>query len=395
VKTLDVNGVVTTTTPVNTTQDNTTATTLFAAIYSRPVTTQVANQAGAIAGENVTFALDVFKNTLGQDIALGATEGFTIQWGGTAATDSVTFAQAATTRTTVDQLVTFMNADTALNAANMKLTAGRNAAQTYVYDITYNTITNGVSTAGIASPVASKVIGFELEGIKYQTGNVVAPYRQGEIAEALRTKINGLLMYSAVSNTGPNTGHSFVVTKNVSGTATADRSPLVVNPGVLSYDIDAAMVSTTLGLGANTVGFTTVSHLSNTFGISSSITTARFSIPNVTPTVRSGLRVTVKSTNGLTLTSNFKMMVSNRLTSNTTFSVINIGVGSNAVDPAPLTSYKLVDGVSIASAANNTSTGLGDTTATTYYVAAAANAGVTNVSTAGITAISTDRTGWL
>jgi len=57
----------------------------------------------------------------------------------------------------------------------------------------------------------------------------------------------------------------------------------------------------------------------------------------------------------------------------------------------------LVDGVSIVSASANGSSGTADATATTYYVAAAGDisAGTENIQTAGVTAIATDRTGWL
>ena len=81
VSTLDVNGVVTTSTPVNTTQDDTTATTLFAAIYSRPVVAQASTQDGAIAGAVKSWAYLLKRSTLGSILNLGSGEGFTVKYG--------------------------------------------------------------------------------------------------------------------------------------------------------------------------------------------------------------------------------------------------------------------------------------------------------------------------
>ena len=78
--------------------------------------------------------------------------------------------------------------------------------------------------------------------------------------------------------------------------------------------------------------------------------------------------------------------------SNTAVSTtIDANTGANELTP-----MLLVDGVSIVSASANGSSGTADATATTYYVAAssAISAGTENIQTAGVTAVSTDRTGW-
>ena len=148
--------------------------------------------------------------------------------------------------------------------------------------------------------------------------------------------------------------------------------------------IDAAMASTTAVLGADTAGYRTVSFLSNTYSAS------RYSLPDVAPTLQSNLRVTLRDTSGLGMPGAVSLTAASAANSNT---AITVGTAKNQGEL--FNAYRLVDGVSIASATSNVSSGTTDTTATTYYVAGAAAGGTEAVSTPAVTAVTTDRTGWI
>ena len=280
-----------------------------------------------------------------------------------------------------------MNADTSLAAANLNIDAALDSAERYIYNVSYLTTTNSVNSAGVVSAAGNVYATFgSTNGVLNElSAPVLAGDGAAKIAEGLRADIDALADYNATSiTTGPNGLTSFYVTRDVSGTASVDKSPLMAAPPTLSIVVDAAKASTTATLGANTAGYQTASHLSNTFASS------RFSLSVAAPTVQSNLRITLRSTNGLAMSSHVTMTAAAGATSNT---AITMGTGANTGDlQIP---YLLVDGVSIISSADNTSTSATDATATTYYVASAANAGVENITTAGVTGVTTDRTGWL
>ena len=396
VKTSDVNGTVTTTNPGEV--DGSTyhvvgnAGTTYAAVYIVPGVTKVSTMDGAVAGETRTWVFDLKRDVLGSVLDLGTGEGFVLNHG---AGSTVTFAHDATLRTTVTSLVDYMNADTSLAAANLNIDAALDSAERYVYTVTYLTSTNSVNSVGVASVTGAVYATFG-------TGNdgalieLSAPLTAGLtnadnfIAEGFRADIAAHADYNATSiTTGANALRSFYVTRNVSGTATVDKSPLMAAAPTLDIAIDAAMASTTAVLGANTAGYRTVSHLSNTYSAS------RYSLPDVAPVLQSNLRITLRDTSGLGMAAAVTLTAANKANSNTAITVGTVGIGTNQADAESLTAFLLADGVSIASATSNVSSGTTDATATTYYVAAAAAGGTEAVSTAAVTAVTTDRTGWL
>ncbi|MDA9225974.1 hypothetical protein N9P05_02515 [Flavobacteriaceae bacterium] len=385
-KTSDVNGTVTTTNPADKDATLANAGTEFAALYIVPTVTAVSNQAGAIAGEVRSYVYDLKRNSLGSVLALGDGEGFVVKYGALDA-DIVTFAQDATARPTVTDLVAYMNADTSLAAANLNIDAALDSAERYIYNVSYLTTTNSVNAAGVVSASGNVYATFgSTNGVLNElSAAVVTGNGASHITTGLVADIDALADYNAtVITTGANANTSFYVTRDVSGTASIDRSPLMAAPPTLSIVVDAAMTSTTATLGANTVGYQTASHLSNTYASS------RFSLSAAAPTVQSNLRITLRSTNGLAMSSNVTMTAASAANSNT---AITTAAGANTGDKQ--IPSLLVDGVSIISSADNTSTDATDATATTYYVASAANAGVENITTAGVTGVTTDRTGWL
>jgi hypothetical protein len=396
VKTSDVNGTVTTTNPGE--QDGSTyhveanSGTVYAAVYIVPTVAEDSTMDGAVEGETRTWVFDLKRDVLGTVNSLGTGEGFVLNHG---AGSTVTFAQDATLRTTVTSLVDYMNADTSLAAANLDIDAALDSAERYIYTVTYLTTTNSVNSVGTASVTGAvyATFGTGNDGVLIELS---APLTAGIsnqdnfIAEGFRNDIAAHADYNATSiTTGANALRSFYVTRNVSGTATVDKSPLMAAAPTLDIAIDVAMASTTAVLGANTAGYRTVSYLSNTF------TPGRFSLPDVVPTVESNLRITLRDKSGLGMAAAVTLTAANKANSNTAITVGTGGIGTNQVDPESLTAYLLVDGVSIASATSNVSSGTGDKTATTYFVAAAAAGGTKSIKTAGVTGVTTDRTEWL
>ena len=391
VKTLDVNGTVTTTNPADLAADVANVETVFAALYVVPGVTEVSTMDGAVAGETRSWVFDVDRDGLGTMEALGSGEGFTVKWGANAG-DVVTFAQSADpARLTVQSLVDYMNADTSLAAAGLNIDAALDSAERYIYTISYLTTTNSVNSAGVVSNTTDKDVyatfGTGWDGTLIELS---APVKSTDnaahtIAEEFRADIHARAEYNAVSiTTGPNANKSFYVTRNVSGSATRDLSPLMAAAPTLDIVIDAAMASTTAILGADVAGFRTASHLSNTFAAT------RYSLPDVTPVLQSNLRITLRDTSGLGMSSNVTMTAASAANSNTAIQTNNA-----ALNEGQLVGIRLQNGVNIVTASSNVSSGTTDATATTYYVADAFAVGTEAVSTSAITAITTDRTGWL
>jgi hypothetical protein len=275
-----------------------------------------------------------------------------------------------------------------LSAANLDIESALDSAERYIYTVTYNSISNSINSAGSVSATGfmNATFGNTLAGTaQVLSWTATAGDTAAEMASDLQGLIDALADYNATSiTTGANALKSFYVTRDVSGTDTVDRSPLMAAAPTLAFVIDAAMTSTTAVLGSDVAGYRTSSHLSNTYA------TSRYSLPNIAPSVQSNLRITIKGTNGLAMNSAVTLTAAS-----TTVSNVGITVGERGTNE--LSPYLLVDGVSIVSATANGSSGTADTTATTYYVAASGDisAGTENIQTAGVTAITTDRTGWL
>ena len=209
-----------------------------------------------------------------------------------------------------------------------------------------------------------------------------------DIAQDIALAIDALSTEFTVTSVtdGVNAYKQFIVQRNVSGTATPDLSPLAAALPSLNFVIDAAMTSTTAVLGnAGVAGFQTASHLSNTFASS------RISLPNVTPVAQTGLRITLRATNGLAMADAVTMTTVGA--SNTAIDMT--GATSLANTGADFIPFLLVDGVDIPSSSSDLSSGTTDATAPSYYVATGFAVGTENVQTAGVTAVTTDRTGWL
>ena len=151
-KTSDVNGTVTTTNPADKDATLANAGTEFAALYIVPAVTEAATQDGAIAGETRSYTFPLKRDGLGNVLALGTGEGFSVTY---ASGQSIAFAQDDTARTTVQSLVDYMNADTSMAAANLNIDAALDSEKRGIYTISYNSVSASVITAGAVSKTGS------------------------------------------------------------------------------------------------------------------------------------------------------------------------------------------------------------------------------------------------
>ena len=183
------------------------------------------------------------------------------------------------------------------------------------------------------------------------------------------TAINSDAQYQAITmtSTGSNV---FKVTRSVSGTAAVDMSPIALAIPTPSIVYDAAQTSTTAGLTPSAYNVA-----SNLAGKNSSLYTIA-----ITGVDKAGLRVSLKNTGSLAFPSTVTLV--GDTASNT---AIITGTG----DPDGVNGL-LVNGVNIASynATNSPSTA--------DYVTAFSeiSAGTTTTTTAAVTAVTLNRTGW-
>ena len=347
------------------------ATNIGAVMFIIPGVTKESTFDGAAVPAK-TFVTEQEYTSLGNAVGtLDSGEGFELTY---ASGSTVDFLQT-TARTSVADLVSYMNGYD-LSAANLSIEAAIDSAKKSVFEVVYTQTSAGITSAGLVSGngVIAFAFGTDLLTIPVTGGTTTA----NGIASGLATAINDLGNYSATFvTTGAGQFKSLTVTRNVSGTATRDFSPLAAAIPSINWNIDVAKASTTATLGRNMAALNTASEMSNTYE------SGRINLPNITPSVRQGIRVTLKTVDGLAFNSAVTIL-------KTTGSGVKAITGA---DNSVLT--ELVDGVSIVSATANVSSGTSDATATTYYVSGASAVGTENVQTTGVTASTTNRLGWL
>jgi len=360
-----------------------------AVVYIVPKEDKVSNFVGAISGEARSYVFLLNRDNNGVVKPLGAGEGFVVKYGSDSG-DTVTFAQSSDdSRTSVTDLIKYMNDDTLLDAAGIQIEAEQDSQERYIYSISYTQTSNSINKAGTVSKsgnlYAKFGTGWDGKDI-FLTAALSASANASEIASDFATLINGEDEFNAtVITTGPKAHESFYVTRNVSGTASEDKSPLMAaTPALTLYPLST---TSTAQFGNNVVGFRTASYTSNTFASNA----GTFSLSASAGVKQSNLRVTLRDTSGFGFNSSVTMTASAATKSNVAITVgTTTNVGSIATGP-----YLLENGVSIVSASENTSTSATDVTATTYYVADGVAVGTENVTNEAVTAITTDRTGWL
>ena len=346
---------------------------------------------GARSNEIISWAYDVkIANNTFTEVELGASaEGISITTAAGTTTfdegDSYTGAANGTTVETVDDLVAYLNADTALNtSSNVEVIAARDSWKKALYSVNYTNSTLGAATLGVVSAVGGgTALVFQFGTTQatgdalYLTATLAANDTQDDIADAVMIAINAHAEYSASTITSAGSNF-FVVTKNVSGSPTQNTSPLEVSFPSISFVIDAAQTSTTATLTPSAYNVA-----SNVAGKNSSL----YTLTAAAPTVKNGLRVTLKNTSSQA----FASAVSLYATAVSNTAIIansgNVADGNPSANPNGADNL-LVLGTNAPSYANYASveqyvTAYGDITA-----------GTTTTTGSTVAAVSTNRTGW-
>jgi hypothetical protein len=158
----------------------------------------------AVGNEARTYVFDLNRDALGNVTGLADGEGFTLTY---ATGSTVSFARSGTTRTTVADLVTYMDSYD-LSAANLDIESQIDSAERYIYTVTYGSVTNSVTTAGAVSATGfmNATFGSTLAGTsQVLSWTATAGDTAENIAEDLVTEIDALADYNATIIT---TGHN-------------------------------------------------------------------------------------------------------------------------------------------------------------------------------------------
>jgi outer membrane murein-binding lipoprotein Lpp len=377
----------------------------WAVLYLFPSSEETFYQTDVVSNEVRTYNYDVNRaNILLTDTALGAAEGFAIQYAASASLsfqDGSTYTSAANGSTvqTVTDLVNYMNADTTLAGLGIDVTASRDGFEKWLYTVEYITASGTIQAATASSTTGyiNATFGTSENG----TTQVLSSYftaapTEAQIANALMADIEALNLWNATTGVAHNSNpaarsNKFWVTRNVSksGYSEQDTSPLAIDPPSLTFVLDAAQTSTTLTLTPSTFDglFDSVSNagsVSNLNGSTSSAgATPVFSI-FASKAQYEGLAIRLKNTG----TTAFSSSVT--LTHMGTSQVaINSAGGKTGVADLLVAGTNMVTAASVTSSSGSTSS------KPTYWVASFANINNGTPTTQGDAAVTTDRTGWL
>jgi hypothetical protein len=358
---------------------------------------------GVISKERTSATWELQSNALTgvQTTTLGAAEGIIIETPQGDYTfdtgDSYSGAASGGTVSTIADLVGYMTAQTQTNVGSgIDVTAALDGHKRGVYSINYISSTGANAIAGVVSTLGNLYFTFGTDDDGSDSDaplNLVAVLAAGDtvddIAEAVMTAINTDGLYSASSAAGSN-GNLFYVTKNVSGTATADNSPMATFPTIV-FDTATATntaILTPSSYDAVISGASVSAH--NTRGTASSF----FSLSADATVVKNGVRVTLTNDQGAG--AKFAVAANGMYRSNG-HSMYIVGANSNttmrtALDKGtksgtPAEMGYLAPGVNMSAYVASTN----ETPANYDAAFSAISAGTT---TGAITAISTDRTGW-
>jgi hypothetical protein len=363
-KVVDVNGVVTTTNPGDTTaaaQIKANAGTTFAVVYVENVITT-----GRTTKQAVSIAIPVIKDANGSDTPISITAGTDAITVVNGTGGSKTFAGASTnTIRTVTDLVAAINGDTTV--AGVTVEADRDAFHQQINTISYVS-SNGLQET--TSSTAGKLYftyGTDPEtgaAIATQTANMAA-VASGGIAAAIATAFNiATSAYHATATTDGN----ILVTALASGTLNLDRGPIPHAFNTLTLVANTAS-STKLFGGDLASIILQAEAASNTTALASGYFTLSSSA-----VTRSGIRVTVK--NNSTSVSLASMAVTMSALSS---ALKQTGAAANALDQL---ARPLAAGTNMVAASINSSS--------LDYVAAFSDV----ESPASTTPTVTNRTGW-
>ena len=352
----------------------------YAYVYNRDASAAVTATTGARQNEAWTWTFGTVQAAATYaDVNLGASEGFLVTYDG----GSTIFDQGdtynGTTVTTVDQLIAYMNADTSLDALGIDIIASRAGHVSTLLTLTYQkSAGNGLANvAGVASGSAGTGVGrvaytvMMSEGVESIIYGPAGADNDGaaELVDDLVTSLNEHVDFTAIE--GTNGSSQIIVQRHISGGSThRDLSPEAA-PITVTPIIDVAMVSTTMtfldGFASNTAALA-----SNNF------------VFTVTERPLPGITVTLKNTGNAAFSGTVSFSIS---------TLSNTAIVAQADSAASAT---LPNGVANRLVLGNNAPTFAQDPGIGAYVTAYADitGGTTTTTTAAITGVLTNRTGW-
>ena len=359
---------------------------VYAYMFSRDASAAVTSTTGARTFEAITWTYDVGRNAASySEKALASNEGFVVAYTGGTATfkqgDAYASAANGSTVATVDDLVAYMNADTTLDGLGIDIQADRTGFERTLLTMSFTQSTGSAQVAGLVSGTGN--IAYYMTTTETGANSIFihpAADNDGstEIMDDVKVSLNASGDLTAADGTNAN---QLVVSRHISGGTSVDNSPVAVNVAITPI-IDAAMASTsvilldnaqvdygtTTGGSANSAGV-----ISNTGAQASSLFTF-----DITETALNGIRVTLKNSGSL-LFAQAVTVYATTVSNTAIVTATTAQAGSNG---------GLVLGTSAPTYANDNDIGA--------YMTTFANitSGTTTTTTAAVTAVNTDRTGW-
>jgi hypothetical protein len=347
----------------------------YAYAFQRDGSDAVTATTGARLTENRTSVFDTAR-TAGAyaDVALASNEGITVTYDG----GNTTFKQGdiynGSTVTTIDQLVAYINADTTLDGLGINLIADRSGFEKTLATINYtvsanNGVTNttgALSTAGNIWYTYNDTETGNTTPFSTTAGGTAVSNIRAALMDGLVAGATGAGKIGAVAG---NNGNQMILTRMISGGSTTDRSPLSTLVNVTPL-IDDAQTSTT------------AKFLTGNVSNNAAKTSGNFAF-SVTETELMGMRVTLRNVGSVAFSSAVSLYgaaVSNTaIITNATSGVTPNGMDSLLAEGRTIATWSATANGSVA----DYMTGYTDIVA-----------GTTTTSTAAVTAVTTNRTGW-
>ena len=382
----------------------------FAVLYLRASSAdgETTYSAQVVEKEAMTYSFQVNRdaNTL-IDTDLASTEGFIITYGTGLTTtadggDTDTDAANGSSLVTVTDLVAYLNAETntITSAAGTTVEASRAGGEQTYYTVNYLTIsgTAGAVATASAGGQVNATFGTDETGTTLVLSHTFSgAFTEAQLAEQLRVDINAANLYAAASVvTADGRANRFVVTRAISHAGyPVDNSPLAIDPPaltILAFNSGSTTVQWAPNSFTSTFGSysqtrdnaAAIRNLNGTTGSSASAVVDLYT----SQSKKKGLSVRISNTGSVA----FGATVGLTLSAASNTAIVSDGTGDVA-----RTLGLLVDGTSIISSTLNSATSTGDSTDTTYWVAAYSAISDGNPSTSDPTtaAVTCDRTSWL
>jgi hypothetical protein len=369
----------------------------YAYVYNLDGVTAVSTTDGKIDNERDTWAWDLNRNatTLAQT-GLTAGEGYDVVKDDVVLASfvqgaSYTGAANGATVATVADLISYMNADTSLETGyNLDLVAAQDGFNKALYTVTFTNSTGANATAGASSGTGnlSITIGTGNDGKVETTAFAVTNgSTQANFTDELVNAFNNSGDYTA-AETGGNT-NAFYVTKHVSGSG-LDRSPMVSLSDFPSITFNTTANTTTARLAAT--GYAAIVsggvtfHSATASEANAAAEAASLYTLTSAKSLLSGVRVTLVNEGVGAMSAG---------TFVTPGSVSNGAIASASTSVSAAANNILTAGTNIVTYVAKSATVAGTETVANYVAAySAISSGSSRVTTSGVTAVLTNRTGW-